>query len=93
MQDEELDYEIDKLIDECINALVNDNASIAAEALASLAVFFAKAGMQMKAFLDIRKFIVDQAIEKTSALFISEKLLIAERITRESRTQTRIILH
>jgi len=82
---------IEKLIDECIDSLCDDNIFHGAESLQELAQNFAKAGMTMKSFLDIRTFIINQAKEKTDALFIDEKLKLSEQALREKRTGSVII--
>lgn len=84
---------IDKLIDEAIDGLSDDNIKIGADALAQLATLWSKAGLTLNSFLDIRQYIINEATQKTSALFINEKLKIAEKTLRESRTGTIIITH
>lgn len=67
------------LIEQSIEDLASESVSKGAESLEELAVIFAKAGMYRSTFNDIRKHIVDQAKQRTDALFIEEKLKLAER--------------
>jgi len=82
---------IDKLIQECIDNLCDDNIFRGAESLQELAQNFAKAGMKQQSFMDIRTFIINQAKERTDALFIDEKLKLSEQALREKRTGSVII--
>ena len=83
---------IDKLVDECIGELVNDDVTKGAESLQELARYWAEAGLSLKSFLDMRIFIINQAKEKTDAAFIDEKLQLAESRLREERAGSPIII-
>ena len=78
--------DIDKLIEECITNLCYDNIKCGGESLEELARYWAKAGLTLKSFMDIRKYIINEAVEKTDAIVIKEKLELAERDLREKRT-------
>jgi len=82
---------IDKLIEECIDNLCDDNINRGAESLQELAQNFAKGGMTQQSFMDIRTFIINQAKERTDALFIDAKLKLSEQFLREKRTGSVII--
>jgi len=82
---------IDKLIQECIDNLCDDNINHGAESLQELAQNFAKAGMTQQSFMDIRTYIINEAKQKTDAAFIDIKLNISEQILREKRTGSVII--
>lgn len=87
------EYKVDDLINEAIRNLADDNPKIGAESLAELADIFAKAGMRKQSFMDIRKHIIEQAIEKTGPLFIKAKLEGQEQLLQGQRNGkiTRII--
>lgn len=84
---------INDIIDEAIDSLADDNISVGADALMELAIIFARAGLTKESFMGIRKFVIDQAIERTDIIFIQEKLKTAEQKLQESRCGkiTRII--
>jgi hypothetical protein len=86
---------IQDLIDESILSLADDNPRVGAESLVELAQIFAKAGMTKQSFMDIRKYIVEEAIELTDPLFIKEKLELSEKQLQGNRCGTvkRIIIH
>lgn len=86
---------INDLIDEAITNLADDNVNVGAESLVELAQIFAKAGMTKESFMNIRKYIINEAIERTDAVFIKEKLKSAEKQLQENRCGTvkRIITH
>lgn len=88
-----LENKIDQLIEDCITELCCEQITNGAESLQELAQYYAKAGMGMQSFLDTRTYIINQAKEKTDALFIDEKLSLAEQKQRELRTGTRFILN
>lgn len=67
------------LINSIEKALINDSPSVAAEGLVELANVWATAGMPPTSFYDMRKHIIERAIELTDRAFILEKLTIAER--------------
>lgn len=88
-----LENKIDALIEECISDLCSERITNGAECLQELAQYYAKAGMTMQSFLDTRTYIINQAKEKTDAMFIDEKISLAEKKQRELRTGSKIILN
>jgi hypothetical protein len=84
--------DIDALIEECITNLSDDNIKMGGESLQELARYWAKAGLTLKSFMDMRTYIINAAIEKTDAFFIREKLKLAEEDLRVKRTGS-IIIH
>jgi len=82
---------IDKLIEECIDNLIDDNINRGAESLQELAQYFAKGGMTKQSFVDTRTYIINEAKKRTDVLFIETKLGIAERSLRVKRTGSVII--
>jgi len=80
--------DINEIIDEAIEYLCDDDISKGGEALVELAHCWSKAGMTQQSFNDIRKYIIDEATAKTSAIFISCKLKIIERKMYEQRNRT-----
>lgn len=84
--------DIDKLIGECITNLCDDDIKKGGETLEELARYWAKAGLTLKSFMDMRKYILNEAIERTDAFFIKEKLNLAEQDLRAKRTGS-IIIH
>ncbi len=83
--------DIDALIEECITNLTDDNINQGGESLEELARYWAKAGLTIKSFMDMRTYIINAAVEKTDAFFIQEKLKIAEQALRVKRTGSVII--
>ena len=83
---------INDMIDEAINQLSDDNIKVGAESLLEVAQAWAKAGLSMQSFIDIRKYIITEAISNTNALFIKEKLEGAETLARQQRSKS-IIIH
>ena len=71
--------ELDNLMTEAINDLAADDINAGVRALEGLAHNYAKAGMDQQSFANIRQFIINEAIAKTDAYFIEEKLKAAER--------------
>lgn len=88
-----MDDKVNDLIDEAITALSDDSITKGADALEELAQMWAKAGMPIKSFLEVRQYIINEATAKTDALFIQEKLKIAEQNKRVTRNGTSIILN
>jgi hypothetical protein len=82
------EFKLNALIDEAITSLSSDGISTGAECLTELAHIWAKAGMPFNSFLDMRKHIINEAVARTSALFIAEKLKLAERESRNGRSST-----
>jgi hypothetical protein len=85
--------ELNKLIDRAIDELASDNIRFGAESLQELAYIWSKAGIPINSFLDARKYIISEASNRTDALFIQEKLKIAEQQKRASRNGTAIYLN
>lgn len=77
--------DIDRLVDQCIDNLADDNINTGAESLAELAGVWARAGLTYKSFLDMRTYIINEATARTDAFFIQEKLTIAERKLQNER--------
>lgn len=67
------------LINDIEFALINEAPEIAAAGFVELANVWATAGMPPSSFYDMRKHIIERAIELTDKAFILEKLTIAER--------------
>ena len=78
-----------KLVDQASDALVSDSADKAAQALQELA-YMCKQSREL--FSHLRKMAVLQAEGQTNAIFIREKLQLAEEKLRESRSGS-IIIH
>ncbi|MDB4261367.1 hypothetical protein N9878_00730 [bacterium] len=68
-----------KLINSIEHSLINDSPEQAAQGLTELATVWSNAGMPRTSFIDMRKHIVERAIELTDRAFILEKLTLAER--------------
>jgi hypothetical protein len=84
----------DILVDDAIEQLSSDHINEGVDCLVALAHVFAKAGCDMQSFLDMRKFIIQQATEKTDAYFIQTKVELAEKQLMEFRDGKRsIIVH
>lgn len=77
--------DINDKIDEAINHLSDSNPNMGAEALVEIAHIFAKAGMSKQTFMDMRQYIIKEAISRTDPLFIQEKLKSAEQQLQENR--------
>ena len=84
--------DIDNLIQECITNLCDDNVKRGGESLEELARYWAKAGLTLKSFMDMRQYIINMAVEKTDTVFIQEKLKLAEQGLKTKRTGS-IIIH
>ena len=85
--------DVDDLIDECIDNLCDDNAETGAESLVELARYWSKAGMPIETFYDIRKYIVDQSINRLGSQatdFIYYKLKQAEKSLEDARNHSGI---
>ena len=82
------DFEINGIIDQAIESLADDDIRQGGESLTELAILWSKAGMPIQSFYDIRKYIIGEAISRTDAVFITEKLKIAERAAHEQRNRT-----
>ena len=85
----EQDDPINPLIDECVDHLCDDNPEFGAESLVELANLFAKAGLGMQSFLNMREYIVQTAKERIgNHSFIDYKLKLAERELTKTRAFT-----
>lgn len=82
----------DAMIEDCIAALCDDDINKGGEALQELAKYWNSAGLTMQSFLDMRIYIINEAMQKTDASFIEEKLKLSEQALREKRTGTKIII-
>lgn len=71
--------ELDDLMTEAINDLADDDIKAGVRSLTELAHIYARAGMEQQSFENIRQYIINEAIAKTDAYFIEEKLKAAER--------------
>jgi len=89
---EQTENKADKLIQECIDELAGDDINKGGECLQELATFWAKAGLTKHSFFNMRLYIIEEAKLKTDAIFIEEKLKIAERRLMEKRTGS-VIIH
>lgn len=78
--------DIDKLISESINALADDNPSTGVECLVELANAFAVTGMSEYSFLNLRKYIIQEALKLPQCpILIETKIKQAEKLHRNSR--------
>ena len=93
MQQMKTPDDFDSLVSEAIIELASDDINKGAECLVEIARLWAKAGLPQNSFNNIRKYIIEEAIERTDALFIKTKVEIAERALREKRTGSNIILN
>ena len=96
MIDDKNDYYLDNLMNETVTHLVDGHADTAAEGLATIAEYFALAGLSIDAFLNMRMHLIDSAIRKAGcSIFIHEILKDAEKILFKQRTGTKptIIVH
>jgi len=81
--------DITKLMDDCIDALADDNVNAGAECLVDLANAWARGGMSQNSFNDLRKHLVQEAKKRDQCpQLIDTKLLIAEQNLRKSRNGT-----
>ena len=90
------DEQLSQLFQQAIDQLADDDIRKGGEALQFIAKVFHKGGMPIESFFNIRKHIVDEAIKKTDALFIHEKIKLIERDMQYERHSTRpsaIITH
>lgn len=81
------------MIDNAIIELIDDNPRKGAEALVEIAKVWAAAGLPQDSFMNVRQYIINEAIERTDAAFIQDKLEASEKLLREQRTKTTIILN
>lgn len=85
--------DFDSLVTEAIIELSGDDVTKGAECLVDIAKLWAKAGLGQKSFMDMRQYIINEAIERTDQVFIETKIAMAERKLRERRTGSNIILN
>ncbi len=76
----------DSMIEDCINALTDEDINKGAKALHKLALYWKNAGLTMQSFLDMRIYIINMAMNK--AVFNEEDLKLAEQALRAKRTST-----
>ena len=76
---------INDLIDTAIQQLADDDINSGVGCLTELAELFAKAGLGIESFWNTRKYIINEAIAKTDAYFIMEKIKLAERDSQHER--------
>ena len=97
MIDQLEDAKLDKLFNEIVRHLVDGHAPDAADGLAQLATYYAKAGLPQELFFGMRQHLLESATSKAGcAMFVHEKLKEAERYLCEKRTGTTpstIIIH
>lgn len=77
--------QFDVLIDEAIDHLVDDDISKGADVLTEMARYWAKAGLPIESFMNMRLFVINEAKARTSSAFIEEKLKLAERQSKVIR--------
>lgn len=93
MQDENHDEKLDKLMNDVVSNLVDGQPRHAGQALAELATYFAKAGLKIQSFYDMRKHLIDSALEQVGCpAFIQEQLEQVEQIMHAERTGSKIII-
>ena len=85
--------DFDSLISEAIIELAGDDVTKGAECLVEIAQLWAKAGLPQSSFMEMRQYIINEAIERTDQVFIETKIEMAERKLRERRTGSNIILN
>ena len=76
------DDEADKMMRDVSDAICEDNAERAAEALEYMAEQFAKAGLGKQSFIDMRDHLINYTIERlgrAAAPIIQRKLAVAEQ--------------
>ena len=96
LKDESHDYYLDDLMNEIAEKLSDGRPKDAADGLRDLASYFARAGMPIESFFNIRKHLIDQAREKAGCpVFIDEQLKLAEQELAKARTgeSSSIIIH
>ena len=87
--DENHDDYLENLMDETVRHLVSGYVNAAADGMATIAQYFARAGMPIQAFQNMRKHLIDSATQEADCpIFIGEKLKDVEKILYEKRTGT-----
>jgi len=79
---------INNLIDECIDHLCDDNPDHGAESLTELAHIWAKSGLGIQSFANIRGYIINESINRLgtqATAFITYKLQSAEQKLKTER--------
>ena len=82
---------IHDLITEAIDLLTEDDITNGTGAIMEIAEAFAKAGLGMHSFMNVRTFIIESAVQNNQAILIPEKVAVAEIKRREDRNGTLII--
>jgi len=82
---------IDDLMVNAIDLLTKGDIKNGVSAISELALAFAKAGLGMQSFLNIRTLVIESAVQNNQTLFIPEKVKIAETQLREARNGSKII--
>jgi len=77
--------QLNDLIDEAIKQLSSDDINTGADCLVEIARLYARAGLPQQLFGGIRQHIINEAEKRTDALFIQEKLKLAERNNQNGR--------
>lgn len=78
---------IDVMIESCITAASGDCMALAAEHLQRLAIYWAKAGMNLQSFIDIKSYIVASAKKKSNNDNLEKDLKTAETALTKKRKQ------
>lgn len=77
--------QLNDLIDEAIKQLSSDDVNSGADCLVEIAHMYARAGLPQHLFGGIRQYIISEAEKRTDAVFIQEKLKLAERNNQNAR--------
>ena len=97
IKDEQEDLYLDNLMSEVSDHLADGYVSGAADGLAIIADYYARAGLPADVFFGMRKHLIDMAEQKAECpILIRENLLEAERqlhIKRTGTTPSTIIIH
>ena len=72
-------HDINQLIDDAINALADDKADQGIDCLMELAELWKTADLSPEAFANVCRHIEDQAVARTDAVFIRQKIVMAIR--------------
>ena len=79
------DESINHLIDQAITLLADDSIDAGVGVLEEMAQVWAKAGLPIETFYNIRTYIINEAKERTDSYFIDEKIKLGERRMRDAR--------
>jgi len=88
--------QFDKLIDDAIDHLSDDDISKGADVLQEMARYWAKAGLPLESFMNMRQHVINEAKARTNSQFIDTKLKLAERqakVIRNDNNEHSIIIH